>query len=152
MRNLFSNLSPLLLRNLASSVTLKFVSDHLRTPPLQHPLPAPTMKARSLCESCAPTRWRSSSPPALLTNRSGLRKRGETTRPGRADRPVTPRAFFAATDPPEPVQGGSSYGSSRDALLSSIVVPPRVVPDILEKSRTSPPYRQSKDLKEILNV
>lgn len=61
---------------------------------------------------------------------------------------MTPRAFLAATDPPEPVQGGSSYGSSRDALLSAIAVPPREVPDTLEKSRTSPPYRQSKDSKQ----
>lgn len=61
---------------------------------------------------------------------------------------MTPRAFLVAVDPPEPVQGGSSYGSSRDALLSAIAVPPREVPDTLEKSRTSPPYRQSKDSKQ----
>lgn len=139
-----SNSSLLLFRNLASSVTLKCVSDHRRIPLLQHPLPAPTMQVHSLWESCVSTRWRSS-PPALQTNRIGLRKRGATARPGRAGRPVTPRAFLAATDPPEPIRGDSSYESSRDALPLAIVVPPKEVPDTLEKSRTSPPYRQSKD-------
>lgn len=73
-----------------------------------------------------------------------------TVRAERAGRLVIHRASTAATALPEPARGGSNSASSKGVLSSPVAHRPKEPPDTLAKSRTSPLYRQSKDLTKSL--
>lgn len=149
------NLSLMLYRSLGNWATLRYASAPLRILPLllhHHLWSTPVLPAlpHSLWGSCVSIRWMSNR--AATRDPSGHRSVGQTVRAERAGRLVTRRAFTAATALPEPAQEASNSASSRGVLSSPVALHPKEPPDTLAKSRTSPLYRQSKDLTKSLQI